>query len=133
MVSSCEKKNCCADKKKLDQFDIESIDFINLKTMFKTLSNETRLRLLYQLALNKEMCVSEIASAIKMKHQAVSNQLQLLIHKGVIKLRRNGNHLYYSIKDSCMINLLEQAICMNQKNCPRSLYGMAACTMVQSN
>jgi DNA-binding transcriptional ArsR family regulator len=67
------------------------------------------------------MYATNIATAIKMRPQAVSNQLQQLLSTNVLKCERKGNHLLYSIKDPCMVNLLEQALCMNQDICPRNI------------
>ena len=80
--------------------------------MFKVFANDTRLRLLHALLRSTEMCVMELASATSMKPQAVSNQLQRLLDRGIVGSRRNGNHVYYSIADPCVPILLERGICL---------------------
>ena len=80
--------------------------------MFKVFANDTRLRLLHALVRNTEMCVTELASAAGMKPQAVSNQLQRLLDRGIVGSRRNGNNIHYWIADPCVPILLERGICL---------------------
>jgi len=61
-----------------------------LEGTFKMLANATRLRLLHALVCKPEMCVTDLAQAIGMKPQAVSNQLQCLVERGILGARRNG-------------------------------------------
>ncbi len=83
-----------------------------LMTLFKMLANDTRLRLLHALSRSAEMCVKDLASALGMKPQAVSNQLQRLVDRGILGASRNGNNIHYRIVDPCVINLLEKGLCL---------------------
>ena len=85
---------------------------MRLEATFKTLANATRLRLLHALIREPELCVTELADAIGMKPQAVSNQLQRLIDRRILAARRNGNHIHYRIVDPCVISLLDQGWCL---------------------
>lgn len=85
-----------------------------LETTFKTLANATRLRLLHALIRQPEMCVTELATAIEMKPQAVSNQLQRLVDRGILASRRNGIQIHYRIVDPCVISLLDQGWCLTE-------------------
>ena len=87
-------------------------DAMQLEATFKTLANATRLRLLHALIRQPELCVTELADAIRMKPQAVSNQLQRLLDRGILAARRNGNHIHYRIVDPCVISLLDQGWCL---------------------
>jgi hypothetical protein len=49
-----------------------------------------------------------------MKPQAVSNQLQRLVDRGILSGARNGNNMEYQITDPCVIVLLDQAICLTE-------------------
>ena len=82
--------------------------------VFKILANDTRLRLLHALAKNQELCVTELADAIGMKPQAVSNQLQRLVDRGILSSRRNGNQIHYRIVDPCVTALLDQGLCLTE-------------------
>jgi len=87
-------------------------DAVRLEATFKTLANATRLRLLHALIRAPELCVTELADAIGMKPQAVSNQLQRLVDRRILAARRNGNHIHYRIVDPCVISLLDQGWCL---------------------
>jgi DNA-binding transcriptional ArsR family regulator len=84
----------------------------DLEDLFKTLANETRLRLLHALSISGEMCVNDLASTLEMKPQAVSNQLQKLAYLNVVDTRRSGVTIYYRIIDPCIEMLLERGICL---------------------
>jgi len=84
----------------------------SLAHLFKVLANPTRLRLLHALIQGGEMCVSDLARAVGMKPQAVSNQLQRLVDRGILGSRRDGNKVYYRIEDRCVPILLDKGICL---------------------
>ena len=83
-----------------------------LAAVFKVLANDTRLRLLHALVRADEMCVTDLAAAVGMKPQAVSNQLQRLSDLGILSSRRDGNNIYYRVVDICVSGLLEQGWCL---------------------
>lgn len=82
-----------------------------LAAVFKVLANDTRLRLLHAVVRADELCVTDLATALGMKPQAVSNQLQRL-DLGILTARRDGNNVYYRLVDVCVSGLLEQAWCL---------------------
>ena len=87
-------------------------DAARLEATFKMLANATRLRLLHALIRQPELCVTELAATIGMKPQAVSNQLQRLVDRGILASRRNGIQIHYRIVDACVISLLDQGWCL---------------------
>ena len=82
--------------------------------LFKMLASDTRLRLIHALARNGELCVTELAAVAGMKPQAVSNQLQRLIDRGILDSRRAGNQIFYRIVDPCVPALLDQGLCLTE-------------------
>jgi len=84
----------------------------DLEGVFKVLANDTRLRLLHVLVRSGQMCVTDLATALEMKPQAVSNQLQRLVDRGILKATRNGQNMYYRIVDPCMPSLLDRGLCL---------------------
>ena len=91
---------CCPPKPELEERPL--IDLARageLEALFKVLANDTRLRLLHALARAGELCVSELAEAVEMKPQAVSNQLQRLVDRGILGSKRNGSNVHYRITD----------------------------------
>ncbi|HEX4612421.1 MAG TPA: metalloregulator ArsR/SmtB family transcription factor [Urbifossiella sp.] len=83
-----------------------------LAAVFKVLANDTRLRLLHALVRAGEMCVTDLAAAVGMKPQAVSNQLQRLSDLGILTSRREGTNILYKLVDLCVSGLLEQGWCL---------------------
>lgn len=84
----------------------------DLMDLFKVLASDTRLRLLHALARSGGMCVSDLASAVGMKPQAVSNQLQRLADRGVVVANRRSNYVHYRIADPCALSLLDLGLCL---------------------
>jgi ArsR family transcriptional regulator, lead/cadmium/zinc/bismuth-responsive transcriptional repressor len=83
-----------------------------LARLFKLLANDTRLRLLHALHRDGELCVTDLASQVEMSPQAVSNQLQRLVDRGILAARRDGNRIRYRIADPCVIGLLDLGLCL---------------------
>jgi DNA-binding transcriptional ArsR family regulator len=83
--------------------------------LFQVLANATRLRLLHALERGDEMSVNDLADAIDMTPQAVSNQLQRLRDQRIVSSRREGNHIFYRIADPCVPRLLELGLCLSEE------------------
>ena len=66
------------------------------------------------LVREEELCVGDLASALGMKPQAVSNQLQRLVDRGILASRREGTSIYYHIVDPCVPVLLERGLCLTE-------------------
>ncbi len=71
---------------------------------FGTLADPSRLRLLSALA-QQELCVCDLAEVAKMGESAVSHQLRVLRSQRLVKYRREGRNIYYSLADSHVMNL----------------------------
>lgn len=91
-----------------------------LAAVFKILANDSRLRLLHALAREGELSVSALADAVEMKAQAVSNQLQRLVDRGILASRREGNNIHYRIIDPCVLDLLDRGLCLTEDARKRS-------------
>lgn len=76
---------------------------------FKALSDSTRIRILHLLSLG-ERSVNEISELLSLQQSTVSHQLRFLKNIRLVKFRRAGTTLYYSIDDDHVIDLLNQAI-----------------------
>jgi DNA-binding transcriptional ArsR family regulator len=83
-----------------------------LMRLFKVFANDSRLRLLHALVREGELCVTDLARAVEMKPQAVSNQLQRLADRGILQARRAGVNIYYQVVDPCVPVLLERGVCL---------------------
>jgi DNA-binding transcriptional ArsR family regulator len=80
--------------------------------LFKVLANDSRLRLLHALERAGQLCVTDLADAVGMRPQAVSNQLQRLADRGIVAARRDGNNIFYRIADPCVNSLLDLGLCL---------------------
>lgn len=106
----------CCDRPILKQRPLLSpIQAGGLAAVFKVLANDTRLRLLHALVRADELCVTELATSVGMKTQAVSNQLQRLSDLGILAARRDGNSIHYRVVDLCVQSLLDQALCLMEE------------------
>lgn len=83
-----------------------------LVRLFKVFTSDSRLRLLHALVREGELCVTDLARAVEMKPQAVSNQLQRLADRGILRARREGANIYYQVADPCVRVLLERGVCL---------------------
>lgn len=70
---------------------LDTEDAEGLSETFKILSNGTRLRILHTLLRTPNASVSEVAEQLEMKPQAISNQLQRLVDKGIVRSIREAN------------------------------------------
>ena len=86
----------------------------DLETLFKVVANGTRLRLLHALARAGDLCVTDLAAAVSMTPQAVSNQLQRLADRGILASRRNGINIHYRIVDPCVTSILDLGLCLTE-------------------
>jgi DNA-binding transcriptional ArsR family regulator len=89
---------------------------VGMESIFKVLGNATRLRLLHALVRKEELCVTDLADSVEMSPQAVSNQLQRLVDRGILGARRNGNRIHYRIVDRCVVELLDLGLCLTEES-----------------
>ena len=83
--------------------------FMDLSDLFKLLGDSTRLRILWTLKGN-EMCVDSISTALGVSVSAVSHQLKALKNANLVRSRRDGKWVYYSLCDEHVESLLSIAI-----------------------
>ena len=109
------REEFCPPKPALEERTLlASREATELAGLFKVLANDTRLKILYVLAKAQELRVTELAGLVGMKAQAVSNQLQMLTHRGILGCRREGVHIIYRILDPCVVRLLDYGLCLNE-------------------
>jgi DNA-binding transcriptional ArsR family regulator len=104
---------CCSAKPALKERPLLTpIQAGGLAAVFKVLANDSRLRVLHALVRADELCVTDLATAVRMKPQAVSNQLQRLSDLGILAHRRDGKSILYRLVDPCVMTLLDQGLCL---------------------
>ncbi len=82
---------------------------IELAETFKVLSEPTRVRILHALA-EEELCVCDISAVVEMSSSAVSHQLRILRTARLVRSRKDGKMVYYSLDDEHVRNLFEEGI-----------------------
>lgn len=80
-----------------------------LADLFKTFGDPTRIRILFLLSKG-ELCVCDIADTLLMTQSAISHQLRLLKQMHLVKFRRKGKTVYYSLADSHVATILSQGL-----------------------
>ena len=112
-VNDMTTKSGCQPKPKLAARPMLSpLQATGLERTFKVLANATRLRLLHALVKRPGLSVTALAETLGMKPQAVSNQLQRLVDKGILSNVRNGTNIHYSVTDPCITSLMDQGLCL---------------------
>ena len=83
--------------------------FDNLAEFFKIIGDPTRTKILFALDQN-EMCVCDIANVLGMTKSSISHQLATLKKSGIVKSRRDGKEVYYTLDDEHIKQVFEVGI-----------------------
>jgi ArsR family transcriptional regulator, lead/cadmium/zinc/bismuth-responsive transcriptional repressor len=84
---SCVKENMLSDE-----------NFMGLSELFKVFGDYTRIKIIYALS-KKELCVCDIAEVLGMSQSSISHQLRVLKGARLVKFRKEGKVVYYSLDD----------------------------------
>lgn len=87
--------------------DEESL--MDLADFFKVFGDSTRVRIICAL-FKSELCVCDIASLLGMTKSAISHQLRVLKQSKLVKYRRDGKVVYYSLDDDHVKNIFDQGL-----------------------
>jgi ArsR family transcriptional regulator, lead/cadmium/zinc/bismuth-responsive transcriptional repressor len=80
-----------------------------LAATFQVLGDPTRVRIVHALSLG-ELCTSDLAALVGMSESAVSHQLRTLRQLHVVRSRRDGKLVYYSLEDDHIRRLFQQGL-----------------------
>lgn len=94
---------------KVKEHMLSERDFLFLAELFKALGDYTRVRILYALAVN-ELCVCALAEVLDMSQSAISHQLRLLRAAKLVRYRKEGKNVYYTLDDDHVRNLITQGL-----------------------
>ena len=81
----------------------------DLSELFKVFGDSTRIRILFVL-FEAEVCVCDLAQALSMTQSAVSHQLKILKQNKLVKARREGKSIFYSLADSHVRTIIDQGL-----------------------
>lgn len=88
---------------------MEEETLYRLAELFKVFGDPTRIRILYTL-FGQELCVQDIANALSMTQSAISHQLRILKQMSLVKFRRDGKTIYYSLADDHVATIMDAGI-----------------------
>ena len=82
----------------------------SIAELFKGLADPTRVHILSLLQQQQELCVTDIAGKVEISQSAISHQLRILKQMHLIKFRREGKNLLYSLADDHVRTILEMGL-----------------------
>ncbi|MCI8490400.1 MAG: helix-turn-helix transcriptional regulator [Lachnospiraceae bacterium] len=85
----------------------EETELYDLAELFKVFGDSTRIRILFVL-FEAEVCVCDLAAALHMTQSAISHQLRILKQNKLVKSRREGKSVFYSLADSHVRTIIAQ-------------------------
>lgn len=88
---------------------LESVDFLSLEELFKMYADRTRLKIFSVLSV-KECSVGELSETLQMSHSAISHQLSNLRKHNLVKGRKVGLNVFYSLADNHVMTIFIQAL-----------------------
>ena len=109
-VECCEE--FCAHRAVLDEVreklpDVEEL--YDLAELFKVFGDSTRARIICALTVS-ELCVCDLAALLGMTKSAISHQLAYLKNAKLVKFRREGKNVFYSLDDDHVQSVVEMAV-----------------------
>lgn len=84
-------------------------ELYNLAELFKIFGDSTRIRILFVL-FEAEVCVCDLAHALNMTQSAISHQLRILKQNKLVKNRREGKSIFYSLADDHVRTIIAQGL-----------------------
>lgn len=93
---------------KLDR-EIHEETYQRLAETFKTLGDPTRIKIIHALS-QTELCVCDLAELLEMTQSAISHQLRVLRNNRLVKYRKEGRTVYYSLDDEHIVLLFNQGL-----------------------
>ena len=84
-------------------------ELYDLAELFKIFGDSTRIKILY-LLFESEMCVCDIAQLLNMTQSAISHQLRALKQSKLVKYRREGKTVFYSLADGHVRTIIDQGM-----------------------
>jgi ArsR family transcriptional regulator len=91
------------------QTSLPEATVVALAEIFKALGDTTRVRMLDALS-RSEVCVCDLAAMLGLTESAVSHQLRFLRSLRLVRSRRDGRHIYYTLADQHIVKLFEQGL-----------------------
>lgn len=91
------------------QTSLASLDIQNMVSLFKVLADETRMKIIYSLCEEEELCVCDVANIIGATTATASHHLRTLKRLGFAKDRKEGKLVFYSLENDHVRQLIQIA------------------------
>lgn len=88
---------------------LDESDAVDLADFFKALGDPTRVKMIHAL-LKSELCVHDLTEVLEMNQSAVSHQLRFLRNTRIVKRRKVGRTVYYSLDDNHIEQIFSQTL-----------------------
>lgn len=109
-IDCCEAKELHSDRLRLVAGKMPAEELLyDLAELFKIFGDSTRMRILFVL-LESEVCVCDLAEALNMTVSAISHQLRILKTGKLVKSRREGKSVFYSLADEHVRTIVSQGM-----------------------
>ena len=112
--NSKENAECCEEQHmhnelvaRVNEMMPDEDELYDLAELFKVFGDSTRIRILYVL-FEAEVCVCDIAQTLNMTQSAISHQLRILKQNRLVKSRREGKSIFYSLADEHVRLIIEK-------------------------
>ncbi len=87
--------------------DYDETELYDLAELFKVFGDTTRIKILFVL-FERELCVCDLAQELNMTQSAISHQLKILKQSRLVKSRREGKSIFYSLADEHVKTIIAQ-------------------------
>ncbi len=109
-IEHCDSVEVHADLLKLVREKMpREEELYDLAELFKVFGDSTRIRILFVL-FEAEVCVCDLAEHLQMTQSAVSHQLKILKQNKLVKSRREGKSIFYSLADAHVRTIIDQGL-----------------------
>jgi len=106
------QEKCCVNQNHvndvLDRLSPED-DIVDISEIFKLLGDPSRMRILSALRI-RELCVGDLSAVMEISQSGVSHQLRMLKKNRIVKTRREGKLIYYSLDDHHIEDIIDIAL-----------------------
>lgn len=100
----------CFDEEKVNRVQKKVEEVSGVESLFKALSDSTRIKIAYALTIENELCVCDVANIIGSSTATASHHLRLLRDLGLAKHRKEGKLVFYSLADDHVKQLVSIAL-----------------------
>ncbi|MDR4886184.1 metalloregulator ArsR/SmtB family transcription factor [Fredinandcohnia sp. QZ13] len=102
----------CYDEEKVKriQSELKKVDILSVAQLFKAIADENRAKIAFALTQDDELCVCDLANVIGVTIANASHHLRTLHKQGVVKYRKEGKLVFYSLDDDHIRHLLKIAL-----------------------